>query len=382
MKIGITCHPTAGGSGILATELGIALAERGHEIHFVTLEPPFRLTGFYKNISFHYVDVLSYPLFRFPPYSLALATRICEVAEEHDIQVWHAHYAIPNAAATLFARSMTVPEKRFGIVTTLHGTDITLVGSDPSFFRITKYAMENSCAVTAVSNWLREETQREFQLKKPIHTIYNFIDPAKFSNDTSNKCQLTEDDEKIIMHISNFRPVKRVTDVVRVFKKVLEKVNARLIMVGEGPERLAAQGVAKQLGISDRIKYLGNYEQIENILPCADLVFQPSEHESFGLVPLEAMACGVPVLATASGGIMEVVVHEETGFLCEVGDIESMAACAIRVLTDEALAKSMGDKGHERALNVFNRDKIVQQYETLYEQVAASVNGKSPELWG
>ncbi len=381
MKIGITCHPTAGGSGILATELGLALAERGHEIHFVTTEPPFRLTGFYQNIRFHYVDVLSYPLFRFPPYSLALAARISEVAEEHGIQVWHAHYAIPNAAATLFARSMLPPERQFGIVTTLHGTDITLVGSDPSFYRITKFAMEKSCAVTAVSNWLKEETEREFQLEKPIHTIYNFLDPGKFKEVSSEKCQLQQDDEKIVMHISNFRPVKRVTDVVRVFKKVLDHVNARLIMVGEGPERLAAQGVAKQLGISDRIQYLGNYEQIENILPCADLVFQPSEHESFGLVPLEAMACSVPVLATASGGIKEVVIHEETGFLCEVGDIEAMAACAIRVLCDDKLAKRMGEKGRARALDVFNRDKIVAQYEALYEQVAASINGNHSGLW-
>ncbi len=369
MKIGITCQPSAGGSGIMAAELGIALAERGHTVHFVTTEPPFRLQGFRENIFSHYVDVISYPLFRTPPYTLALATKICEVVEEHDIEIWHAHYAIPNAAAALFAREMLPKEKRFGLVTTLHGTDITLVGSDPSFFRVTKFAIEKSCAVTAVSKWLTNETKREFQLERPIHTIYNFLDPDKFNGNSVKRCQLAEGDEKIVMHISNFRPVKRVTDVVRVFKRILSKVNARLIMVGEGPERMSAVGVAKQLGISDKIKYLGNYEQIENILPCADLVFQPSEHESFGLVPLEAMACKVPVLATASGGIVEVVAHGQTGYLCEVGDIEAMSKCAIDILSDDAKAKRMGEEGQKRALAGFQRDAIVAQYEAVYQGV-------------
>ena len=344
MRIGITCHPSAGGSGILATELGVALADRGHTVHFVTSEPPFRLQGYHENITCHYVDTVSYPLFRTPPYSLALATRIAEVAEEHAIEVWHAHYAIPHAAAAIFARHMLPEEKRFCLLTTLHGTDITLVGSDPSFFRITQYAMENSCAVTAVSHWLSKETEREFELTQPVHTIYNFFDHTKFSPGCSGGCSLGRCEEKIIMHISNFRPVKRVTDVVRVFKRVLDQVEARLVMVGEGPERMAAVGVARQLGIADRIQYLGNYENIETILPCADLVFQPSEHESFGLVPLEAMACEVPVLATASGGITEVVKHEETGYLCEVGDIESMSRYAVALLSKPALAAEMAAK--------------------------------------
>lgn len=371
MKIGITCHPSAGGSGIMATELGFALAERGHTIHFVTSEPPFRHKDYQENIFFHYVDSVSYPLFRTPPYSLALATKISDVAEECDIDIWHAHYAIPNAAAAIFGREMLPPEKRFGIVTTLHGTDITLVGSDPSFFRITKFAMEKSCAVTAVSQWLNDETMREFKLERPIRTIYNFLDHSKFNGNQVKRCQLGCGDEKIIMHISNFRPVKRVTDVIRVFKRILDRIDARLIMVGEGPERMAAVGVAKQLGISDRIKYLGNYESIESIIPCADLVIQPSEHESFGLVPLEAMACKVPVIATASGGITEVIEHGVSGYLCEVGDIEQMTRCALEILTDESKAKAMGERGQERALSGFRRDDSVDQYIEVYEEVQA-----------
>jgi len=380
MKIGITCHTAAGGSGIMATELGIALADRGHTVHFVTTERPFRLTGFHENIFSHVVDGVSYPLFQTPPYTLALATKICEVAEEHDIEVWHAHYAIPNAAAALFAREMLPKEKHFCLVTTLHGTDITLVGSDPSFYRMTKFAMEQSCAVTAVSNWLAKETEREFKLERKVETVHNFLDHDKFNGKGVDRCKLAEPDEKIVMHISNFRPVKRVTDVVRAFKKIADHVNAVLIMVGEGPERMAAVGVAKQLGITDRIKYLGNYEHIEELLPAADLVFQPSEHESFGLVPLEAMACGVPVLGTASGGVVEVVEHGVNGCLAEVGDIEAMAKCGIEILTDPAKARAMGEQGRKRARNHFKKDEIVAQYEAIYERVLAMRRGAAPAL--
>jgi len=374
MKIGITCHPTAGGSGILATELGIAMAERGHTVHFVTSAAPFRLRDYHDNVVSHYVDSASYPLFQSPPYSLALATKISEVAEEHGIEVWHAHYAIPNAAAAIFAREMLPEEKRFCLVTTLHGTDITLVGGDPSYFRITKFSMEKSCVVTAVSHWLARETQREFQLEQRVRTIYNFVDPTRFSGKRAATCPWCEEHEKVILHISNFRPVKRVTDVVRVFKRVADEVDACLVMVGEGPERMAAMGVAKQLGVADKIKHLGNCEDIEAIVPWADLVFQPSEHESFGMVPLEAMACGVPVLATASGGIVEVVEHGVTGYLCEVGDIESMVAYALELFTDPQKAREMGRQGRARAVKHFSRDAMVQQYEALYEEVIAMRN--------
>jgi N-acetyl-alpha-D-glucosaminyl L-malate synthase BshA len=372
MKIGITCHPTAGGSGIMATELGQALASRGHEVHFVSFERPFRLTEFQPNLYSHVVDVASYPLFSHSPSTLALATRISEVAEEIGADIWHAHYAIPHAACAILARDMLPPERRFKLITTLHGTDITLVGADPSFFRITKYAMERSDAVTAVSNWLAAETQRTFTLSKPVRTIYNFIDPDRFPLEPTGAIErrtLADDDEKIVMHISNFRPVKRITDVVRVFNKVLKRVKARLIMVGEGPERLSAVGVARQLGITDKIRFLGAYEDIEHIIPCADLVIQPSEHESFGLTPLEAMACGVPVIGTASGGIVEVVEHGVCGYLAEVGDIDTMALYAIEILTEPAKAAEMGRKGRERALSHFPQDRIVGEYEALYSEV-------------
>lgn len=368
MRIGITCHPSAGGSGVMATELGLAMAARGHTVHFVTEDAPFRLKGFHNNVFSHHVSAVAYPLFRTPPYSLSLAAKICEVAEEYEIELWHAHYAIPNAAAAIFAREMLPPERRFCLVTTLHGTDITLVGSDPSFHRVTRYAMMKSCAVTAVSDWLRAETEREFALERPVRTIHNFVDQNKFVPQPGQQCPFARDDEKVIMHISNFRPVKRVTDVVRVFKRILDRVPARLIMVGEGPERLSAVGVAKQLGITDRITYLGSYENIEYLLPAADLIIQPSEHESFGLVPLEAMCCETPVLATRSGGIVEVVEDGVTGCLCEVGDIESMAQCALDILLTPGKKEAMGKKGRERAIRCFSKDAITAQYEALYAE--------------
>jgi len=261
---------------------------------------------------------------------------------------------------------MLPEEKRFKIVTTLHGTDITLVGADPSFYRITKFAMEGSDAVTAVSDWLTEETQKTFHLSRPAKTIYNFIDPDRFLTKPADRCSLAQDDEKIVMHISNFRPVKRPTDVVRVFHKLLARVNARLIMVGEGPERMSAVGVARQLDIMDKITFLGVHEAIEKILPCADLLIQPSEHESFGLTPLEAMACRVPVLGTRSGGIVEVVEHGVSGYLAEVGDIDAMVLYATEILTNPERAREMGHAGRQRAVSHFSRDQIIGDYESLY----------------
>lgn len=370
MKIGITCHASAGGSGILATQLGMALAERGHEIHFVSTEVPYRLAGFHPNIYCHTVDTATYPLFGTPPMSLALAARIAEAAEEAEIDVWHAHYAIPNAISAVLARDMLPPERKFKLVTTLHGTDITLVGTDPSFYRITKYAMKKSDAVTSVSKWLTEETRREFAFDTPIETIYNFLDD-KFPPEPPERCTLADDNEKILMHVSNFRPVKRVTDVVRIFKKVSEHVHSILVMVGDGPERMSAVGVAKQLGVLHRVKFLGSYDAIENILPCADLLLQPSEHESFGLAPLEAMACGVPVIGTNSGGVTEVVQHGVTGYLDEVGDIDTMAGHAIDILTNADLAKALGDAGRHRASTQFQKAPIIDQYENLYTRLLA-----------
>ena len=378
MRIGITCEASTGGSGILATELGMELGKRGHEVHFVTIETPVRLSRFQENVYTHSVDMITYPLFRIPPYTLALASKISEVAEEFDIEVWHAHYAVPNAVAAQLARDMLPKERRFSLVTTLHGTDITLVGSHPSFYRTTRYGMESSNAVTAVSRWLSNETEREFHLTRPVQTIYNFIDLERFKPRPVNRAALVRDDEKIIMHISNFRPVKRVTDVVRAFRKMLDQVSARLIMLGDGPERIGAMGVARQLGIADRITCLGNVEHVEELLPAADLVFQPSEHESFGLVALEAMACEVPVLVTASGGITEVVEHGVSGCLCEVGDIDAMARYGVEILSDPQRAREMGKRGRERAIQEFSPDRIVGEYEALYGELIQ----KRPELTG
>lgn len=378
MNIGISCHATAGGSGVVATELGLALARRGHEVHFVSMEAPFRLTHYEPNVYTHYVDSINYPLFKLPPYTISLACKISEIAEDYEIDVWHAHYAIPNAVAALLARDMLPRDRQFALVTTLHGTDITLVGSHPSFHRATRYAMENSCAVTAVSNWLSRQTEKEFNLTLPVRTIYNFLDPLRFHPHKGNRIALAAPQEKIIMHISNFRPVKRVTDVVRVFRKVVEHIPARLIMIGDGPERISAVGVAKQLGIADKINYLGNYENIEDLLPCADLVIQPSEHESFGLVSLEAMACEVPVIVSNSGGVTEVVIHGKTGYLCEVGDIDTMAGFALTLLSNPNLAREMGRAGREHVLSNFAKEVIVQQYESLYlEVLQKKENGQS-----
>ncbi len=373
LKIGISCYTTTGGSGIVATELGLALAERGHEVHFVVDNIPFRLRDNIKNVFCHIVEPVNYPVLRQPPYYLAMASRIAEVVEEHSIQIWHAHYAIPHASIALLARDMLPPELKFCLITTLHGTDITIVGADPSLYRITKYTMEKSCAITAVSNWLKNETEREFQLSKPIHTIYNFINISKFKKKKS-PIPFISGDKKIIMHISNFRAVKRVTDVIRVFKKISDKIDAQLIMVGEGPEKAPSVGVARQLGILDKVKYIGNYHNIEELIPHADLVIQPSEHESFGMVALEAMASGVPVIATRSGGIQEVIKDGETGFLCEVGDIETMADWAIQILFDSKLQKEIGERGIERARKYFSVERIIPQYEALYISTLNNMN--------
>jgi L-malate glycosyltransferase len=372
MRIGISCHPSAGGSGILATELGIELARRGHEVHFVAHETPFRLGGNEEGIFSHTFDMAAYPLFRYAPYTLALATRMADVADEYGVSLWHVHYAIPFAACALLAREMLADDRQFPLVTTLHGTDITLVGSDPTYFRVTKFAMERSDAVTAVSDWLNEQTQAIFGLSRPVRTIYNFVNQERFTGSVVERSALAQDDERIVMHLSNFRPVKRVTDVVRAFKKIASGVKARLVMVGDGPERISALGIARQLGIADHVTFLGVYEKIESLLPLADLVFQPSEHESFGLVHLEAMACGVPVLGTASGGVCEVVQNGVTGFLCEVGDTDCMADRAIAILTDRDRARQMGLKGRERAERLFAKDRIVDQYEALYADVLSA----------
>ncbi|HOK08262.1 MAG TPA: N-acetyl-alpha-D-glucosaminyl L-malate synthase BshA [Candidatus Hydrogenedens sp.] len=366
LKIGISCYASTGGSGIVATELGLALAQRGHEVHFVVEQIPFRLRDNSEGVFCHVVEPINYPVLKQPPSFLTMASRIAEVVEENSIQLWHAHYAIPHASIALLAKEMLPPPLRFCLITTLHGTDITIVGADPSLYRVTKHAMENSCAITAVSDWLKKETEREFNLSKPIHRIYNFIKPSRFQKIKKINTPWLDKNKKTIMHISNFRAVKRVTDVIRVFAKVVERIDAQLVMVGEGPERISSVGVARQLGILNKIKYIGNYPRIEELLTSADLVIQPSEHESFGMVALEAMSAGVPVIATRSGGIQELIVDGVTGFLCEVGDIETMADWAIQILFDDKLKKEMGKHAKQRVREQFSDDKIIPQYEELY----------------
>lgn len=380
LSIGISCFTSAGGSGVVATELGIALAKRGHNVHFVTEQMPFRLREHHERIYCHIVETANYPVLKETPYYLALASRIAEVVEENGIQIWHAHYAIPHAITALTARSMLPAKSQFCLITTLHGTDITIVGSEPSLFRITKFAMEQSCAITAVSDWLKEQTIKTFNLSKPIHRIYNFIEPERFQRKRKIKLPWNEKNKPILMHISNFRAVKRVTDVVRIFAKVREKMDALLVMIGEGPERISSVGVARQLNVIDSVRYLGNYPNIEELLPYADLVLQPSEHESFGMVPLEAMASGVPVIATKSGGIQEVVVHGETGYLCEVGDIEFMAHLAIEILKNPQLKKALSQNAIQRVKQHFSDEIIIPQYENLYYQIIQqSKRGKKDE---
>ncbi len=370
MKIGIACYPTIGGSGAVAAELGKQLARRGHEIHFISYRLPFRLADFQENICFHEVDVSTYVLFEYPPYDLALAAKMAEVAREHHLDLFHAHYAIPHAIAGLLAQEMlgNHPPK---LVTTLHGTDVTLVGQDRSFFEITKFGIERSQGVTAVSEFLRRMTMDEFQIKRPIEAIPNFVDLSACAPDRPHRDQapLARPGQKILMHASNFRPVKRVSDMVRILERVVREVDAVLLMVGEGPERSAAQALARRLGLHDRVRFLGVYENITELVARADVFLLPSELESFGLSALEAQACGVPVVGSDAGGLPEVVKHAETGFLLPVGDVDGMAARTIELLKDDEHRHEMGQAGRRRAESLFGADRIVTQYERFYESV-------------
>jgi N-acetyl-alpha-D-glucosaminyl L-malate synthase BshA len=373
MRIGIACYPTYGGSGALATELGIELAARGHEIHFITYAQPFRLTSFHEGLFFHEVEVPHYPLFEYPPYSLALTVRMHEVARQHDLEIMHAHYAIPHAEAAWVARQMLSQEDRdLRVVTTLHGTDITLVGQDPSFWSITRFSVEQSDGVTAVSEYLRKETHRAFQCDKlDIRVVPNFVDPEiyKPGRDDCHLRALSPDGEKIVMHISNFRKVKRVGDVVRTFAGIRREVGSRLVFIGDGPERAAATELAASLGVLDDIVFLGKLESVAELLSCADLFLLPSEQESFGLVALEALASGVPVIGTGGSGLAEVVDDGVTGFLHPVGAVEEMAASGVRLLQDRGMWRAFGQAARLAAVERFSADLIVPMYERFYEEV-------------
>ncbi|NLX42402.1 MAG: N-acetyl-alpha-D-glucosaminyl L-malate synthase BshA, partial [Chloroflexi bacterium] len=360
--------PTHGGSGVVATELGKMLAAQGHEVAFVSYSAPLRLAEVPERVSFHQVDAIQYPLFQSYPNDLALASKIVAVARMKQLQLLHVHYAIPFAPAALMAK-YAAPELNLKVVTTLHGTDITLVGSDPTFRPITRWAIQESDAVTAVSHWLRQEAIREFEIDRPIEVVHNFIDTNRHSAPCPGCIPpLTCAGEVTLLHISNFRPVKRVEDVVRVFARVRARMQARLLMVGDGPTASLAMQTAVELGVADRVHFIGVVEQIEPIIQQANLLLLPSATESFGLVALEAMASGVPVIASDAGGIPEVVIHGKTGYLAPVGDVESMAAHAIALLEDTELYSQVSQNAHEWAAQHFDSRVQVARYEQVYRR--------------
>lgn len=368
MKIGITCYPTIGGSGIVATELGCELARRGHEIHFVAYQMPYRLAAG-GEILFHEVRMKEYPVFKSPPYSLALAAKLAEVASLHALDLFHVHYAIPHAASAFLAREM-VDYQKVRLITTLHGTDITLVGADPTFFRMTKFSIERSDGVTAVSDYLKRETEVRFGITRPIEVIPNFVDTERFTPARRQELreQLGVGNGPLLMHASNFRRVKNIRDIVKVFARVAARLPARLVLVGDGPERAPAEILAEEYGIADRVFFLGGRREIESILPAADLFLLLSSQESFGLSALEAMSCGVPVLGTRAGGLPELIVDGETGFLAEVGDVDALAAAALRILESPALLETMRDAARARSINVYPMGRIVEHYEAFYRK--------------
>ncbi len=376
MKIGITCYPTYGGSGVVATELGLELAQRGHEIHFISYAQPIRLRGAEPNIHYHEVEVSRYPLFDYPPYDLALATRMAEVAQLYDLDLLHVHYAIPHSVSAMLARQMLAAgprAQRLPFVTTLHGTDITLVGLDRSYLPITRYSIEQSDGVTAISNYLRERTQRVFDVKKPIEVIYNSVNCDVYLRDTKiaeeMRREYAPDGQRVLVHLSNFRPVKRLSDVIEIFDRVHKQMPSRLLLIGDGPDRSVAEWLAVQKGIHDDVLFLGKQDQIYEKLSIADIMLLPSELESFGLAALEAMACEVVPISTRAGGVPEVIDHGNTGYLADVGDVDTMARYAIELLTNDQLLREMGKRARAAAMDKFCASKIVKQYEDFYLRV-------------
>ncbi len=370
MKIGIVCYPTHGGSGVIASELALGLAGLGHEIHIVSYATPFRLASFHQNVFIHEVEVSSYPLFKYPPYALSLATKLVDVCKQYGLDLIHSHYAVPHAASAYLAKQMLGSEK-LKTVTTLHGTDITLVGLDKSFYQVIKFNIEESDGVTAVSEYLQKRTQEEFAIQREIRVIHNFVDTERYSQ-SANHCtkdHFAPNGEKILMHASNFRPVKRVTDVVRIFATIREQLPVKLLLVGEGPERLFVQQLVKELKLSEDVLFLGEQEYIGQLMNCADLFFLPSEQESFGLVALEAQSCGVPVIGAATGGLPEVVEDGKTGFLLPVGDISGMAQRSLELLSKNDLYEAFHKKSRKRVLDYFDSKSIIPQYEAFYEEI-------------
>jgi len=370
VKIGITCYPTYGGSGIVATELGKELAARGHEIHFISYAPPLRLERTDPDIRFHEVEVTNYPLFQHPPYTLALATKMAEVTQSENLDLLHCHYAIPHSVSAFLAKSMLLPRK-LPVVTTLHGTDITLVGADRSYLPITKFSIEQSDGVTAVSSFLRDATYKTFGVKNEIEVIYNFVNCTSYSPASNGELHrhFAPHGEKILIHLSNFRAVKRPTDVVEIFVRVNKEMPSVLLMVGDGPERSNSEWLAHHYGVEQRVHFLGKRDNTEELMAAADLLLLPSDTESFGLVALEAMACAVPVVVSRVGGLPEVVTDGVEGFLVEPRNIDIMAGRACEILANDTVRKEMGRNGRQTAISRFCSTKIIPQYERYYSRV-------------
>jgi L-malate glycosyltransferase len=374
MKIGITCYPTYGGSGVVATELGIELAARGHEIHFITYSPPFRLTGREANIHFHEVAVSNYPLFEHPPYDLALATRMAEVAEFYGLDLLHVHYAIPHSVSALLARQMLAARgHHLPFITTLHGTDITLVGLDRSYLPITRFGIVQSDGVTAISSYLRERTHDAFGISSEIEVIRNFVNCDVYVRNpelvAAMRPRFAEPHERLLVHLSNFRPVKRVQDVVNVFARVARAVPARLMLIGDGPDRSVAEYLAREHNIQDRVHFVGKQDNVNELLPLADLMLLPSQMESFGLAALEAMACGVPAISTRVGGVPELIDDGRNGLLFDVGDVTSMADAAVKLLRDEDRLRTLAKAARKTAQDHFCASRVIPLYEDYYDRV-------------
>jgi len=371
MKIGIVCYPTYGGSGVVATELGLGLARKGHEIHFITYRRPVRLSHFEANVFYHEVDGEDYPLFEYPPYDTALASKIVDVVRYQNLDLLHVHYAIPHAAVAYMAKKILLTQGRYlPVVTTLHGTDITLVGNNRAFAPVVEFSINKSDGVTAVSQSLKDETLALFDIQRGIKVIYNFIDFDRFRKTDKEhfKKIIAPNGERIIAHTSNFRKVKRVEDVVLIFKKILDKVPSKLLMIGDGPERQNCERLSRELGIEDAVRFLGKQDAIEELLAICDLFVIPSESESFGLAALEAMACEVPVISSNSGGLPEVNIHGETGFMSDAGNVDEMAANAIHLLQNEDMLTQFRANALAQAKR-FDIDHILPHYEEYYAQV-------------
>ena len=370
MRIGIVCYPTFGGSGVLATELGKALAQEGHMVHFITYQQPVRLTAFIPNIFYHEVQVPTYPLFDYPPYETALASAMVDVIKNNDLDLLHVHYAIPHASAASMAKQILLKEgKTIPVITTLHGTDITLVGKDKTYAPVVAFSINQSDAITAVSENLRDETYKTFTIEKEIEVIYNFVDVQRFTRKPIDafKKVIAPNGERILMHASNFRKIKRVQDVVKIFYEVRKKMPAKLLFVGDGPERQTAEELSRALGLEEEMRFVGKQEQMEDILAIADLFLLTSEYESFGLAALEAMAAGVPVVSTNAGGLKEINVDGVTGFMGNVGDVAHMSEMALAILKDDATLNGYKERAaaHARKFDISN---IVPIYEKLYER--------------